>query len=148
MPPLAAAVVVGIEAAKRVNLQTRLRAATVQEKQQAQAIAARKTKRNRAVGLHVREDIANDIIGILQALKSGRDNAEGGDVSPCRVGNLRSLLLQTTQPSKNGTSSTGMTAARAINPLICDLTLLCFARKCVEFGALAIDHQDETIMKE
>jgi ribosomal protein L16 Arg81 hydroxylase len=64
-------------------------------------------------GLHVREETYDGIIGILQRLK--------GDTSlQCRVKDLKSLITP------------------ASNDLICDLTLLCFARQCVELGAIAI----------
>jgi hypothetical protein len=64
-------------------------------------------------GLHVREETYDGIISILQRLK--------GDTSlQCRVKDLKSLI------------------APASNDLICDLTLLCFVRQCVELGAIAI----------
>jgi ribosomal protein L16 Arg81 hydroxylase len=101
--------VVGREASQYVYLSTKIRVATEVEK-----ASIPPTQQPR--GLHVREETFDGIIGILQRLK--------GDTSlHCRVKDLKSLI-----PSIGGAS----------NDLICDLTLLCFARRCVELGAIAI----------
>jgi hypothetical protein len=101
--------VVGREASQCVSLSTSIRVATEKEK-----ASIPPTQQPR--GLHVREETFDGIIGILQRLK--------GDTSlPCRVKDLKSLI-----PNIGGAS----------NDLICDLTLLCFARQCVELGAIAI----------
>jgi hypothetical protein len=106
--------IVGKEAAASVTLVTRIRAATPEEK-----ASVPPTKEPR--GLHVRQDIYNGIFSILQRLK--------GDMTlQCPVKDLG--LLSSTVASSNDTTLT--------DDLICDLTLLCFARQCVSLGALAI----------
>jgi hypothetical protein len=101
--------VVGREASECVSLSTSIRVATEAEK-----ASLPPTEQPR--GLHVREETFDGIISILQRLK--------GDTSlHCRVKDLKSLI-----PIIGGAS----------NDLICDLTLLCFARRCVELGAIAI----------
>jgi hypothetical protein len=101
--------VVGREASQCVSLSTIIRVATEAEK-----ASLPPTQQPR--GLHVREETFDGIISILQRLK--------GDTSlQCRVKDLKSLI-----PITGGSS----------NDLICDLTLLCFARRCVELGAIAI----------
>lgn len=102
--------VVGREASQCVSLSTCIRVATEEEK-------ASLSPTQQPRGLHVREETFDGIIGILQRLK--------GDTSlQCRVKDLKTLI-----PSIGGA---------ALNDLICDLTLLCFARQCVELGAIAI----------
>jgi hypothetical protein len=101
--------VVGREASQCVSLSTSIRVATEEEK-----ASLPPTEQPR--GLHVREETYDGIIGILQRLK-------GDTLLQCRVKDLKSLI-----PSVGGAS----------NELICDLTLLCFARQCVELGAIAV----------
>jgi hypothetical protein len=101
--------VVGREASQCVSLSTIIRVATEEEK-----ASLPPTQQPR--GLHVREETYHGIIGILQRLK-------GDTLLQSRVKDLKSLI-----PSIGGAS----------NDLICDLTLLCFARQCVELGAIAI----------
>jgi hypothetical protein len=100
--------VVGREAAALVQLSTILRAATPEEK------ASVTSPDDPPRGLHVREDTADSILGILARLKS----VEG---MSCRVGDLKRLI----HPSK-------------LSPSVCDLTMLSFAKSCVELGALAV----------
>lgn len=101
-------VVFGREAATLVQMSTRLRAATLDEK--ASLVVPGSPPR----GLHVREAIADTIMEILAQLKS----VEG---ITCRVRDLRELV----HPSK-------------LSPMVCDLTLLSFAKSCVELGAIAV----------
>jgi hypothetical protein len=101
--------VVGREASRCVSLSTSIRVATEEEK-----ASLPPTQQPR--GLHVREETFDGIISILQRLK-------GDTLLHCRVKDLKSLI-----PIIGGAS----------NDLICDLTLLCFARRCVELGAIAI----------
>jgi ribosomal protein L16 Arg81 hydroxylase len=101
--------VVGREASRRVSLSTSIRVATDEEK-----ASLPPTQQPR--GLHVREETYDGIIFILQRLK-------GDTALQCRVKDLKSII-----PSIDS----------APNELICDLTLLCFARQCVELGAIAI----------
>lgn len=100
--------VVGREAAVLVQLSTILRAATPDEK------ASITVPDGPPRGLHVRETTADTIMAILARLKSV-------DGMTCRVGDMRDLV----HPSK-------------VSHLVCDLTLLSFAKTCVELGALAI----------
>ncbi|KAI2498274.1 hypothetical protein MHU86_16201 [Fragilaria crotonensis] len=101
-------VVVGREAATLVQMSTRLTAATPEEK------ASLVVPGSHPRGLHVREAIADTVMEILARLKS----AEG---ITCRVRDLRELV----HPSK-------------LSTMVCDLTLLSFAKSCVELGAIAI----------
>ena len=101
-------VAVGREAAALVQMSTRLRAATLEEK--ASLVASNDPPR----GLHVREAIADSIMEILARLKSAES-------VPCCVTDLRHLV----HPSK-------------LSSLVCDVTLLSFAKSCVELGAIAI----------
>ena len=91
-----------------VQLSTILRAATPEEK------ASVTSRDDPPRGLHVREDTADSILGILARLKS----VEG---MSCRVGDLKRLI----HPSK-------------LSPSVCDLTMLSFAKSRVELGALAL----------
>ena len=102
---------VGPAAARRVQGSTVVRAATDQEK--AQALEELPAGRRRH-GLQVSPTYYDAIISILLKLK-------GEPSLTCRVSELRELC--TTGSAKGS---------------ICDLTLLCFARQCVEQGALAI----------
>ena len=63
-------------------------------------------------GLLVREDCADSILSIISEFKAKPS-------LQCRVIDLRSLMPEQ-------------------NPLVCDLSLLSFAKRCVELGALAI----------
>lgn len=96
----------GPEAAATITLSTILRASTPSEKERV------KMPSSQPRGLHVREEAADSIVGILQQLKAEPSRS-------CKVSQLRSLL---DEPC----------------PLICELTLLSFAKSCVELGALAI----------
>ena len=107
-------VVVGPEAAKTISLESRIRAATKEEKESVMLDQPR--------GLRVREAVADAIIQILTALKT---ESSGQDGIP--VKDLKSLLKEET--------------ASPDDELICPLTLLSFARVCVEQGALAVVHQ-------
>ena len=105
-------VVVGRLASDSVTLSTKIRAATDEEKASVPA-----TEQPR--GLNVKEENYDGIIHILQQLRSNPS-------AYCRVRELRTLL-----PNNTG----GQVAT------ICDLTLLSFARQCVELGALAVLHE-------
>lgn len=97
--------VVGPDAALRVSLISKIRAATAEEK----ALVVAQEQQ----GLHVRPETADVVLEFLKKLK-------GGDPPMCQVAQLPSLL--DSPPSD----------------LICNLTLLSFAKCCVELGALAI----------
>jgi hypothetical protein len=102
--------VVGRDAARKVKLQSILRVATVEEKE---SIYSSTTQPPIRRGLHVRESVADVISGILAQWKRE-------DGTTCRVHELRDWIPSPT-------------------PLrVCDLTLLSFAKTCVELGALAI----------
>ena len=102
------AVVVGPEAATLLDMSTLVRASTVEEKLSLAGVGGPSN------GLHVREAIADALMEILLQLK-------GREGKTCCVKNLRSLVHSST-----------------LSPLLCDLTLLSFAKTCVELGALAI----------
>jgi len=104
--------IVGEEAAATVSLDTVVRASTEAEKAQVIIQQAR--------GLNVREDVADTLLGVVQKLRADPSLS-------CRVADLLSLL--------KGESEEVQTAAAN---KICQLTLLCFARCCVELGAMAI----------
>jgi Cupin superfamily protein len=104
--------VVGRDAAALVQLSSILRAATPDEK------ASIAVPDGPPKGLHVREATADTIMGILSRLKCVNGMT-------CRVGDMRGLV----HPSK-------------VSHLVCDLTLLSFAKSCVELGALAIVNID------
>jgi len=101
--------VVGRIASDNVRLLTMIRKATDEEKASVPA-----TEQPR--GLNVREETYNGIIHILQQLRNNPS-------LHCRVKDLNSLLPDATDRSFD---------------TICDLTLLSFARQCVELGALAV----------
>jgi hypothetical protein len=103
--------IVGPQAAKSVTMTTVLRASTADEKESVMMDHPR--------GLSVREQIAEAIIQIVQALKSQ-------PTLHCAVKDLKSLI---------GTSAMN-------SDLICDLTLLSFAKVCVEQGGLAVVRQE------
>jgi ribosomal protein L16 Arg81 hydroxylase len=100
---------VGPLAAEKTTFTTVIRAATAEERAH---IASAMNSEPR--GLNVREEMADSIMGIISKIK----------VDPTiriRVIDLRSL-----DPAP-------------ANPLVCDLTLLSLAKRCVELGALAVD---------
>ena len=115
-PSDTADLIVGMQAASKVTLDSLIRAATQEEKESVMMDQPR--------GLRVREEIADGIISILQALKSAAPVESNGSVS---VRDLKSLL--------NGTTRTGPDEGA---DLICELTLLSFVKVCVEQGALAL----------
>lgn len=98
--------IVGKSAASRVFLTSSVRAATEQEK-------ANLPGSNHPRGLHVREEIYDGIMVVLNTIKQYPSQS-------FIVKDLRQLLPD------------------APSPQICDLTLLSFARQCVELGALAL----------
>ena len=108
--------VVGMKAAASVTIDTLIRAATPEEKESIMLDQPR--------GLQVREEVADSIISILQALKTASPGDGNASVA---VKDLKSLLGSAAGPSQTeGTD------------LVCDLTLLSFVKVCVEQGALAI----------
>lgn len=104
-------VTVGSRAANIVSLDSLVRAATPQEK----ALIVMDKPR----GLLVRAEVADAIIFLLQILKESR-STDG-----LAVKDLKSVLETTNPPLPNAS-------------MICQLTLLSFARVCVEQGALAL----------
>jgi len=119
--------VVGRDAAQTVGMDTIVRAATAPEKERVTLFESQRSDQSITPlpkrGLQVREDIADAIIRILTKLKS-----ESKPQTTCRVGDLKSLLSNVEQHE-----------LRSSLDLVCDLTLLSFARQCVQLGALAID---------
>lgn len=121
---------VGREAASTVTLQSLLRAATVEEREQlrqqhqqqsttgtASQAAAKESAASSApprVGLHVREEIHDGILALLKELQQP---------TPRRL----DAVMDCNSNNNN-------------NKLICPLTLLSMARRCVELGALAVVH--------
>jgi hypothetical protein len=145
---------VGYEAAQTMTLHSYIRAVTESEKKviathteqehryQAFAHPTSSLRQPKPQGLHVREEIHDDIMAILQHVK----------LTPTapncyQVFQLRSLLQRDDdiisgnnvthqRHSIPQTTSTGATITNY--NLICDVTLLSMARRCVEFGAFAI----------
>ena len=107
--------VVGRAAAATVTLQTRLRAATLAEKEQLRRSTTTDAPR---VGLHVRVETYDGILALLQQLQ--------------QPGTARSL---------EGDDDSVVVEMVDRNPLICPVTKLSLARRCVELGALAIAKQ-------
>lgn len=114
--------VVGPKAAKLMQLSTVIRAATPEEKASVMATIDQQQQSNR--GLHVREFTADAIMSILTRLKT--PDEAGMLTTQCQVGDLKKL----------GEAAT-------FSPLVCDLTLLSFAKVCVELGALAVVPRSE-----
>jgi hypothetical protein len=108
---------VGPKAASSIQLSTFIRAATPEEKASVAMGDANAGQQSR--GLHVREATGDAIMSILTKLKT--PNESGVLATQCRVGELKSLV----EPDSS-------------SPLVCDLTLLSFAKVCVELGALAV----------
>ena len=102
---------VGPNAAGRVTFQSVIRAATPEEK--ARVVENAFTTNGEPRGLNVREAIGDSIATIVSGIKLNPTQS-------FRVVELRSLLSE--QP----------------NPLVCDLTLLCLVKRCVELGAVAV----------
>jgi hypothetical protein len=113
----AARSVVGRDAMKSITMSSFIRAATESEK--AQIIGIQQQQKQQR-GLHVREELYEGILEILQTLR--QTDVTGS--SRVQVKHLRSLIRSDTR-----------------SPMICDLTLLSFVRRCVELGALALDTQ-------
>ena len=101
---------VGPEAASKVTYTSTIRAAT--EEERASVVTATTTSKSPR-GLNVREEIGDSVMSIITALKTN-------PTSHCKISHLSSLL-----PSPN-------------NPQLCDLSLLCLAKRCIELGALAV----------
>lgn len=113
---------VGRQAAEQITMSTQLRVATDKEK------AIRSCMPQERCGLHVRDYNYEALIGILQRFKSDPSLR-------CPVSELKTLLSSSSTKTTTAVNSTS-------TDLICDLTLLCFARQCVELGALAIVMDD------
>jgi hypothetical protein len=103
--------VVGPEAAQKVTYSATIRAATPEERAFAQGIMA--ASNNNAPGLNVREDIADTIMALISSVKASENGTS-----------FKVVELQGLAPVRN--------------PLICDLTLLCLAKRAVELGAFAL----------
>ena len=112
--------IVGSGAAKQTTFQTILRAATSEEKSSVSS-----SDPNRPRGLNVREDIGDAIISIISSFKKDPNLT-------CRVINLKSLI------STGAGDGAAPSVDQQSTKYICDLTLLCLAKRCVELGALAI----------
>ena len=108
---------IGKDAASTVTLDTILRASTDEERTQVVLEQPR--------GLNVREDTADSLLGVLQQLKANPSRY-------CRVSELLSLLTDEKE---------------ALSDRICQLTLVSFARCCVELGGMTIVVQDPTQQK-
>ena len=106
---------IGYEASRTVTLQTYVRAVTDQEKKQ----IATHSNHPQQMGLNVRPEIYEDIMTILHHVKTHTSQS-------FQVFQLQSLIVV----NNSNVSSN--------NHTICDMTLLSFARRCVELGALAI----------
>jgi hypothetical protein len=106
---------IGREAADSVTLTTRVRASTEQEKAQV------KLSNEKPRGLHVRPETAEALMTILQRLKQNPGKS-------CRVQNLGGLVQHSVETASDMDSS-----------YICQLTLLSFAKCCVELGGMVID---------
>jgi hypothetical protein len=107
--------VVGPEAAKKITFSTVVRAATADERAQVMHTTSSGPR-----GLNVREETADAIMCIVQKIKTGDSSLK------CRVIDLRYLLPPTLTNSQ----------------LVCDLSLLSLAKRCVELGAFAIVHEE------
>jgi hypothetical protein len=107
--------IIGREAADSVTLATRVRASTDQEKAQV------KLSNEKPRGLHVRPETAEALMTILQRLKKNPGKS-------CRVQNLGGLVQDSVETVSDMDSS-----------YICQLTLLSFAKCCVELGGMVID---------
>eukprot|EP00980_Cylindrotheca_fusiformis_P007567 scaffold1580_cov116-Cylindrotheca_fusiformis.AAC.2 len=110
----AATAVVGPLAVPHVTYTTQIRASTPEERG---SVITPADPSSPPRGLQVRESIHDSILSILDGLRKIPD---GGC---CRVQDFRSLM-----PNPN--------------PQICDFALLCFAKRAVELGALAIVHDN------
>jgi hypothetical protein len=99
---------VGEDAAVQVQLDSRIRAATSEEK--ALVIVAVESER----GLHVRDETADAIMSLLSEIKQHPEQT-------FRVSDLKAHLSEEQDAT-----------------LVCDLTLLSFVKVCVELGAVAI----------
>ena len=97
---------VGLEAAEQIQMNTKLRAGTEEEKASVPPPVA--TRR----GLTVREETFTGLISVLSILKEGNKSME-----------VREFKQHIPEDSVD---------------MVCDLTLLSFAKCCVELGALAL----------
>jgi len=130
---------VGRAAASTVTLQSLLRAATVEEKEQLRQQQQQRQRQRQQVkddspspspprvGLHVREEIYDGILALLKELQQP---------TPRRLDVVAAsaLRMMPLEENKNHSNS---------NKLICPLTLLSMARRCVELGALAVVPSNE-----
>jgi ribosomal protein L16 Arg81 hydroxylase len=111
--------VVGYSAARMVTLQSRIRVATLLEKETARRHSLT------SCGLHVREEIHDAILSMIQHVQK---HAEATFV----VQQLRSNLMNMDEMAPDESSLSAS--------LVCDLSLLCMVRRCVELGAFAVCH--------
>lgn len=111
---------VGKQAATKVFWASSIRAATDQEKER----VVLKNKQGPR-GLNVRPECYESLINLLQEIKESE----------------RSFVVGNLLEEANNCLSTS-------NPFLCDATILCFVRRCVELGAMAlvpkINVEDET----
>jgi hypothetical protein len=145
---------VGYEAAQTVTLHSFIRAVTESEKKviathkeqeyryQALVHPTSSLRQPKPQGLHVREEIHDDIMAILQRVKLT-------PTAPNRyqVFQLRSLLQRddnwisdnnVTHPTHPVPQATRTSSTNTSYNMICDMTLVSMARRCVEFGAFAV----------
>lgn len=104
--------IVGKTAATSVTLNTVVRASREEEKA---SVVIQQPR-----GLRVREETANVLLGVVEKLKSNPSMS-------CRVSDFLSLL-------NDGSDESLLLET----DLVCDLTLVSFARCCVELGGMAI----------
>jgi hypothetical protein len=112
----AAAAVVGPTAAKRVGMNSTIRASTPQERSMAPLPVATHGR-----GLTVREEICDGLLYLLDMLKKN-------DTRIVRVSQLREYYYSLTADHLD----------HCDNKMICDLSILSFVKCCVELGALAL----------
>jgi ribosomal protein L16 Arg81 hydroxylase len=120
---------VGRAAASRVTLSTGLRAATAQEKADLLAAQQYTLSPSKSAlpqrGLHVRTEIYEHVLNIIQYLKSDPSRI-------CELRRLKAIVLPTMHGSDNSNDRIHS------GDSLCELTLLSMARRCVELGALAV----------
>jgi len=123
-----------IAAKNNVSLDTFIRASTVVEreyaKKQKQKLLSN-TNTNTNNGLHVRDEIGDEINTIIIKIKIKQQHMNDGN-DAIKVRNFNKLFLQDNNDTNDVSSS-----------LVCNLTLLCLAKRAVELGAFAIAIDDD-----
>lgn len=116
---------VGIMAAAIITMDTMLRGGTPKERKIAQQLD---TSSSSERGLTVRAETSTILLSILKHLKNNKESM--------RVSEFRSFLQQQQQQKQNNHNNEDNDWSKI--GLVCDLTLLSFAKSCVGFGAMAI----------